>query len=210
MFTAALKGDLAAQLRAEKEVLAEGVSRAVRAEANKLRTKYRRQIRKAKLGDGLEKAFQVINRPGGRKFSIRAAAILVSKADRVHEAFTATRYIRARNVNWLVWPLDAAKAAGYAESLRRSEGNRPRRWAELERALAQGKRFEPRPTKRGNILLLARETKEPWFLLTRKGVRLTQRLDLEAPRREAEGLLAPRILAEIDKAEARRAKRAGR
>ncbi|MBM62794.1 MAG: hypothetical protein CL484_07585 [Acidobacteria bacterium] len=200
----ALRGDLKKQLAHEERIIAEGTTRAVRGEARKLRTVYRRQVRKAKFGKGLEKAWQVVEHPSGRKYSMRASATVISKADRIHDAFTADRFIRVRNAKYIVVPTEAAKAAGYATSLRRSEGNRPKRYGDLEKALQSGRRFARVVSKKsGNILLIDRQSKQHLFTLVRPGVSLKGRFDIDGPAQAASDKLAPRIVSDIHKVEQR-------
>ncbi|MCA8932079.1 MAG: hypothetical protein KDA49_06395, partial [Rhodospirillaceae bacterium] len=106
---AALKGDLRRIVDAEKRAAAQGATRAINYAGSGLQRELRTQVRRAGLGIGVEKAWQRQKYPG-RGNSLGAANLVFSKADRVHQAFSADRTVRGRNGNWLVIPLPPAVA----------------------------------------------------------------------------------------------------
>jgi hypothetical protein len=179
---AALDGDLREMMRAEADAVARANTRAVGRASSGLQQELRRQVRAAGLGVGVEKAWQRATYPRGRR-SMNPAALVYSKATRIHDAFMADRTVTARGGRWLAIPLDAAVARGWHQDHARSSGGRPRRWANVEAAARSlgGLAFVPLPGGRG--LLVHRDPagrSTAYFLLVRR-VRLRKRLDVDGP-----------------------------
>lgn len=179
---AALEGRLDEMMAGEIKTAERAVTRGLTRAASGLQRELRGQARRAGLGVGAEKAWSLNRYPRGKN-SISTAALVFSKAQRIHDAFSADRTIRTQNARWLVIPLDAAKARGWDHSRRMSKGNRPRRYAETQAAeQALGKLAFVRLA--GNRALLVhrdgRSEPTPYFLLVRT-VSLRKRLDLDPP-----------------------------
>ncbi len=131
-FALAIKGSLRPQLKAYNEALKFATSRAVVRTAEKGKDILRRQVVAAGLGKGLEKAWRVNDYPR-RKDSRNKAAVIFSKAVRLHSAFMAGGTISAGGGRWLPIPTAAGKrfAKGGGPAGRNS---RKRRWSAVERA----------------------------------------------------------------------------
>lgn len=207
---AALEGDLDRILRAEIGAAETAVTAAVKRAAGGLQRDLRRQTKRAGLGDGVEKAWRRAVYPARGK-SIQAAGLVFSKATRIVEAFAADRVIHARRARWLVIPLPAAERQGLATSRRRSRSSKERRWSELENAIADGRRltFVQVKATGGLILDTATRPPTPLFLMVRE-VRLSKRLDLDAPQRRWGDRLPGLILREFDSFDRRQARRRAR
>ena len=182
---AALEGNLEQIMKAETKAAARAVTRGLGRASSGLQRELRGQARRGNLGVGVEKAWSMTRYPRSRN-SINAAALVFSKAQRIHDAFSADRTIRAQNGRWLVIPLDAAKARGWDKSQRMSKGNRPRRYTETQEAeQALGKLAFVRLAG-DRALLVHRDGKgkpTPFFLLV-KQVSLRKRFDINEPARK--------------------------
>ena len=124
---AAVVGRLDQHMRQEIAAGEQAATEAVTGEARKAQTLLRRMVRQARLGQGLEKAWQRLRFPR-RGRSLGAAALVFSKSVRIHDAFSADRVILARNGRFLVIPLPPAVARGWDYSQARSAGSRPPTW----------------------------------------------------------------------------------
>lgn len=179
---ASLQGDLREFMAAETKAAERAVSRSINRAAAGLQREMRTQTRRAGLGQGVEKAWSTTRYPK-RGTSIKAAAIVYSKARRIHEAFSADTTIRAKSAKWLVIPLDPAKREGLDRGMKHSQGSRPRKWSDVDATIRRGKlvfiQYKPdraflaRPGTRG-------EKPVAYFLLVRQ-VRLSKRLDFDGP-----------------------------
>lgn len=88
---------------------------------NGLKNALRRQVRRAGLGEGLARAWRSKRFPDRRTvFSLNAAAMVWSKARRIHDAFTDGGTVSAQGGEWLVIPTDAAEALGLDENKQRT------------------------------------------------------------------------------------------
>ena len=121
--------------------LAAVLTNAVAAAGADLQEVLRGQVRAAGLGEGLAKAWRYEAYPKGRRASLGPAALVYSKAARLHQVFETGATITARGSKWLVLPLPAAEALGYdTRPLGRKPGgraNRLTRWSNVDAAVAR-------------------------------------------------------------------------
>lgn len=162
---AAISGNLAEYLRAEQDGLARQITAITNAEGERLRDELRAQVRAARLGQGLEKAWRHEVYPRGRRASLRPAALVFSRATVLHAAYDEGPTIRAGKA-YLVIATDIARAMGYGE-ITEPRGSRTipagakRRYSRLQAALRDlgEQNFQSVPTKKGNIAVLYRPPK---------------------------------------------------
>lgn len=220
-----LTGNLAGYLQGERDRIAEAITRAVNDEGIRLRDELRAQVDAAGLGTGLSKAFRHEVYPKGRK-SFSPAALVYSKAARLHAAFEDGPTIRANNAAWLVLPLPAAEALGFADrpqGRKNSARSRRARWSNVEAAIRRYGRLDFVPLDGGDrALLVARGLSRarqrglkrsltrrgaeavastvgesvPLFLLLRQ-VRIRKRLDIKAAGDRALDRLHSRVAGEL-------------
>lgn len=100
---AALTGDLAKILEAERKAGEVAVTAAVRTAGTGLKLELRRQVVSAGLGERLANAWQQSNYPAGGA-SLGAAALVRSKAPTIFAAFNAGAVIRRNGGRWLAIP----------------------------------------------------------------------------------------------------------
>ncbi|KAA0677781.1 hypothetical protein DS843_21925 [Roseomonas genomospecies 6] len=190
---------MASEIKAAERAVTRGLTRA----SSGLQRELRGQARRAALGVGVEKAWSMNRYPRARN-SINAATLVFSKAQRIHDAFSADRTIRAQNGRWLVIPLDAAKARGWDHSRRMSKGNRARRYAETQAAEQTLGALAFVRLAGDRALLVHREGKgkpTPVFLLV-KQVSLRKRFDINEPARKWHDRAPGYILREWERATA--------
>lgn len=174
---------------------AEGVANAVRGAGKGLQAELRAQVRSARLGQGLEKAWSLNVYPPNKRGSLSAAAWLYSKAARLHRVFDEGAVIRAANGTWLAIPLQAIIQRGMHLSMRKSAGSLDRRHSDVEAAVAAygEKNVAFVPISHGRALVVYRPPGRrsldpvhdfvPLFLLIRQ-VRIRKRLGIAAPARQ--------------------------
>jgi hypothetical protein len=175
--------DLREELKRAGHNLAAALTNAVDRAASRLVLDLRRQVRGVGLGPGLEKAWRYQAYPPGKRASTRAAALVFSKAPRLHAAFETGAEIEARRAKWLVLPLPAAEALGLD---RRPLGRKPEgranprtRFSDVEAAVGRYGRLAFVPLDGGRkALLVARGLS--------RGRRATIRRRLQARGRNAE------------------------
>lgn len=201
---AAIQGRLDDMMKAEARAAGRAVTRGITRAASGLQRELRGQTRRAGLGTGVEKAWSFTRYPRSKN-SINTAALVYSKATRIHAAFSADTVIRARNAQWLVLPTDHAIARGWHLNHQRSAGSRPRRWANVDAAeRALGKLGFVMLPGGGRALLVHRDDRGqsiPLFLLVRR-VSLKKRLDFDGPARKWADRAPGYILREWERATA--------
>lgn len=194
---AAIDGSLTELIEGELRVAARGITAAVKRSSSCLQNELRRQVRKAGLGKGLEKAFRKNIYPK-RGRSMGAAGLVFSKATRLHEAYSADRTISTRTGSWLVIPADAAIARGFDRNHKKSRGPVPRKHANIE---AAGKlAFVQYAPNKAMLVKIEGKKKVPYFYLV-KQVRLRKRLDLDGPVRKWSDKMPGYIIKEMERAE---------
>ena len=88
-----------------------------------LQAELRSQVRRANLGEGLEKAWRLEKFPKRRsKTNLDPAAVVYSKSTILHRAFDESRTIRAARVQYLVIALPAAIHLGLGYSRKSRKG----------------------------------------------------------------------------------------
>ena len=201
--TAALDGTLNTIMKEEVTVAERAVTSGVKRAGSGLQRELRRQVTKAKLGTGLEKAWRKDDYPR-RGRSMGAASLVYSKATRLHAAFSANRTISAAGGRWLVVPLEPAIAQGWDETQARSRGNRPRGWANVEAAQKAVGRltFVPLDTQRALLVSQEGRRSTAYFLLLKK-VRLRKAIDLDAPTTKWSAKVPDYIAGAYDRADRR-------
>lgn len=157
---AAIRGDLGAYLKGEQDALAKRITEITNRESLRLRDELRAQVRAARLGPGLEKAWRHETYPRSRRASLRPAGLVYSKSTVLHGAFDEGPVIHAGH-SFLVIPTREAAAMGFAET-REARGSRAipagarRRYGRLGAAVARlgAKNIKFLPTKAGNVLVV--------------------------------------------------------
>lgn len=129
-----IEGDLRKIAAASVKSIERANSGAVSETAKGLQKTLRGQVRRARLGDKLEKAWRVREFPRS-KDSIKKAALVFSKASRLHAAFSKGGTITARSSNWLVIPLAEAERRRFDRRGDKSRGPRPRRYSAVDAAI---------------------------------------------------------------------------
>jgi hypothetical protein len=135
--------------------------RAVNAAGMKARDVLRAQTQAAGLGAGVSNAWQVKLYPS-RGRADNPASYVYSKAPRIVEAFSTGATITARNAEYLVIALPAAKALGLDRMVSRPGargGGLPARYSNVTAAIAQFGALRFVPLKNGHALLVADSTR---------------------------------------------------
>lgn len=140
---AAIQGDLRAYLDGEATKLSQGIRRAVNDAAMGLRDELRGQVRAARLGTGIEKAWRAEVYPKNpRSRSLRPAGLVWSKATVLHQAYLDGATIVAGK-SWLViaTPEGISLGFGYTSDLPRGSRGIPagakRKYSQLGKAIAK-------------------------------------------------------------------------
>jgi hypothetical protein len=180
-FSAAIEGNLIEVMAAEREALSKATTAGLKQAASLLQNNYRRQVRAAGLGEGLEKAWRTNHYPS-KGHSLGFAALVFSKSRRIHMAFSKNTTIRAAKSDALIIPTPLAEALGLTSSLAMSMGNRPRKWFSTPTAEYKYGPLWTIEGKRGGRILMGKVNGQPKALgwLVRQ-VRLKKRLDLQGP-----------------------------
>lgn len=213
----ALQGNLAKHIEAELRAAEQGVTEGVRRTARDLQAAFRARTRAANLGPKLERAWGRADYPKGGA-SLGAASDVYSKARRIHEAFAEGVTIGPKHKRFLVVPLEGARRLKLDRGLQQSKGNRERKWAQIQAAVAKFGALRWIKISGGRFLLVAdnltaggarsktrhrdgefspiagRRQSVPLFLLVRQ-VRLGKRLDLKPDIDRAHSALPGNILA---------------
>lgn len=120
---AKIEGDIAAMIRKEQSALAAALRQGVHNAGKTLQENLRGQVRRAGLGQGLEKAWRLEKYPKQRsKKSLDPAALVFSKSVVLHRAFDEARTITPRRSGWLVMALPAAIHMGLGYGMRNRKG----------------------------------------------------------------------------------------
>lgn len=113
--------NLRAILAEQQDAYAEKITAATIRVGERLQEALRAQVRAARLGTGLEKAWRQANYPPRRR-SLRPAALVYSRATALHDAFDAGSAILPRKGRFLVIALPEAVARGYDRSSHSRKG----------------------------------------------------------------------------------------
>lgn len=208
---AAIEGNLVAFLTDERTELAVKITDAVNRWSIWLRDQLRGQVRAARLGQGLEKAWRAEVYPRGRRASLRAAGLVYSKSPVLHAAFAEGPTIAPGGATVLVIPSAEAIAMGFGSTSELSRtprgipGGAKRKYGMLGRAieklgkdnlsfvpLGNGRRaviYRPPAQRRGRpggrrfggFQLLRGTGSVLLFTLIPDSVTLRKRLDLDGP-----------------------------
>lgn len=199
---AAITGSLKELLQKEQDELADAARQAVESASATLQNTLRAQVRDAGLGEDLEKAWRREIYPRSNRKSTFPAALVYSKATRLHAAYNKGGVIRAQNTQWMVIPLPAAEELGFAtDGKKRYRGGKRAHYSDLDAAIRRFGKLRPVYLKRGMIMLVAdahtgrsgskiryskisekrsANASVPLFLLV-KQVRIKKLLDIEGP-----------------------------
>ena len=96
-FTAAITGSLKTMMAEEYQSISDAARNAVTTVSMRARDRLREQVRNAGLGTGLEKAWQVKLYPRANRPTTSPAALVYSKAQKLHDAYNTGGIIRAKN-----------------------------------------------------------------------------------------------------------------
>jgi hypothetical protein len=150
--SAQIFGDLRAIVSDEYNKVADAARLAIDDASTSLQEELRRQVLVAGLGMGLEKAWQRKLFPPGNKRSLHPAALVYSKATKLHAAYDAGGIIRGKNGQYLAIPTD--KVPNRAGSFGHPHPMSP---VEVEAAFNQDLHFVP--TRSGGLLVLRKVVK---------------------------------------------------
>lgn len=118
-----IEGDIAAMIRKEQSALAAALREGVHNAGKTLQENLRGQVRRAGLGQGLEKAWRLEKYPKRRsRTSLDPVALVYSKSTVLHRAFDEARSITPRRSGWLVIALPAALHLGLGYTTRSRKG----------------------------------------------------------------------------------------
>lgn len=199
---AAITGSLKELLQKEQGDLADAARQAVESTSTTLQNTLRAQVRDAGLGQGLEKAWRREIYPRAGRKTAGPAALVYSKATRLHAAYNKGGMIQAHNTQWMVIPLPAAEELGFAsDGKKRYRGGKKAHYSNLDAAIRSFGKLRPVYLKRGMIMLVAdarvgsksgatrykkasgkmtANTSVPLFLLV-KQVHIKKLLDIDGP-----------------------------
>jgi hypothetical protein len=111
------------EIKQRQEILASGLRDGIHRTGEVLQAELRSQVRRANLGEGLEKAWRLDKFPKRRsKTNLDPAAVVYSKSTILHRAFDESRTIRAARVQYLVIALPAAIHLGLGYSRKSRKG----------------------------------------------------------------------------------------
>lgn len=111
------------EIKQRQEILAAGLRDGIHRTGEVLQAELRSQVRRANLGEGLEKAWRLDKFPKRRsKLNLDPAAVVYSKSTILHRAFDESRTIRAARVQYLVIALPAAIHLGLGYSRKSRKG----------------------------------------------------------------------------------------
>lgn len=201
-FHAAVDGRLDEVYAAEKTAARKAITAGIKQAASLTQNAYRRQVKKAGLGEGLEKAWQLKMYPG-RGDSMDAAALVFSKSRRLHLAFSQNRTIRATKAKSLLVPTPLAERLGLTVMPRLSSSPIPRKWFDVSQAEYMFGRLWVMESNKGNgALLMAQIDGLPkalaWIV---RQVRLKKVLDLEGPPKQFMARVPQYIIANFNRLE---------
>jgi hypothetical protein len=111
------------EIKQRQEILASGLRDGIHRTGEVLQAELRSQVRRANLGEGLEKAWRLEKFPKRRsKTNLDPAAVVYSKSTILHRAFDESRTIRAARVQYLVIALPAAIHLGLGYTRKSRKG----------------------------------------------------------------------------------------
>jgi hypothetical protein len=111
------------EIKQRQEILAAGLRDGIHRTGEVLQAELRSQVRRANLGEGLEKAWRLDKYPKRRsKTNMDPAAVVYSKSTILHRAFEESRTIRAVRAEYLVIALPAAIHLGLGYSTKGRKG----------------------------------------------------------------------------------------
>jgi hypothetical protein len=111
------------EIKQRQEILASGLRDGVHRTGEVLQAELRSQVRRANLGEGLEKAWRLEKFPKRRsKLNLDPAAVVYSKSTILHRAFDESRTIRASRKQYVVIALPAAIHLGLGYSRKSRKG----------------------------------------------------------------------------------------
>ena len=111
------------EIRQRQEILASGLRDGIHRTGEVLQAELRSQVRRANLGEGLEKAWRLDKFPKRRsKTNLDPAAVVYSKSTILHRAFDESRNIRASRAQYLAIALPAAIHLGLGYSSKSRKG----------------------------------------------------------------------------------------
>ena len=117
------EGVFSDEIKKRQEVLAAGLRDGIHRTGEALQAELRAQVRRANLGEGLEKAWRLDKFPKRRsKTNLDPRAVVYSKSTILHRAFDESRNIRAARAQYLVIALPAAIHLGLGYSTKSRKG----------------------------------------------------------------------------------------
>ena len=112
------------EIKQRQEILASGLRDGIHRTGEVLQSELRSQVRRANLGEGLEKAWRLDKFPKRRsKTNLDPAAVVYSKSTILHRAFDESRNIRASRAQYLAIALPAAIHLGLGYSSKSRKGS---------------------------------------------------------------------------------------
>jgi hypothetical protein len=111
------------EIKQRQEILADGLRDGIHRTGEVLQAELRAQVRRANLGEGLEKAWRLDKYPKRlSKLNLDPAAVVYSKSTILHRAFDENRTIRAGRKQYVVIALPAAIHLGLGYSRKSRKG----------------------------------------------------------------------------------------
>jgi hypothetical protein len=133
-----VQGMVSEEIKRRQEILASSLRQGVYRAGEMLQAELRGQVRRANLGEGLEKAWRLDEYPKRRsRLNLGPAALVYSKSVRLHRAFDQASLIRAMRKQYLVIALPAAIHLGLGYSTKSRDGGkswRKAKYSEIEAA----------------------------------------------------------------------------
>jgi hypothetical protein len=118
-----VQGMVSEEIKQRQEILASALRDGVHRTGEALQAELRGQVRRANLGEGLEKAWRLDKYPKRRsKLNMGPAAVVYSKSTILHRAFEESRLVRAVRAQYLVIALPAAIHLGLGYSKKSRKG----------------------------------------------------------------------------------------
>jgi hypothetical protein len=118
-----VQGMVSEEIKQRQEILSAGLRDGVHRTAEMLQAELRGQVRRANLGEGLEKAWRLEKYPKRKsKTNLDPRAVVYSKSTILHRAFEESRSIRAVRAQYLVIALPAAIHLGLGYSTKSRKG----------------------------------------------------------------------------------------
>ena len=113
------------EINARREILSKGLQDGVSRAGDWLQDELRSQVRRANLGEGLERAWRQASYPKIRsKHTLGPAVVIYSKSIRLHRAFDQGPLIRASRKQYLVIALPIAIKMGLGYSTQSRDGGK--------------------------------------------------------------------------------------